>query len=110
MMEKIISDFPKQFEYQPVIENSSSYKASNKFVLCGMGGSHLQANVLQTIKPTVDIIIHSDYGLPAIDLSDRLIIISSYSGNTEETIDAFNLAIEKSLSIIVISIGGKLIE
>ncbi|MBN1779243.1 MAG: hypothetical protein JW816_03425 [Candidatus Buchananbacteria bacterium] len=110
MMDQAIKDFAKQFTYQPAIENQSSFKPMNKFILCGMGGSHLCGDLFRTIKPDVDLIIHSNYGLPQIDLSDRLVVASSYSGNTEETIDAFESAIEKGLPVIVISVGGKLIE
>ena len=43
-------------------------------------------------------------------MKERLIILSSYSGNTEETIDAFNAAKAKKLSMAVISVHGKLIS
>ena len=90
-MEQSIRDFPKQFEYNPVIENEANLKRQDKFVVVGMGGSHLAADLLKAANPLLDIIIQKDYGLPDIsdeELKNRLIIASSYSGNTEETIDA----------------------
>lgn len=112
-MRDAILSFPKQFEYQPKIENAEALRKAEKFVVCGMGGSHLAAGILQTIRPDLHLIIHRDYGLPNLPeqtLQKRLIILSSYSGNTEEVIEAFGEALQKELNMIAISIGGKLIE
>jgi len=110
MMDQAIKDFAKQFSYQPQIEGDFDNSIAQKFVVCGMGGSHLAAEVLQTIDPRLDIIIHRDYGLPFSNSDQRLVIASSYSGNTEETIDAFNQARENNLPLIAIATGGRLIE
>ena len=67
-----------------------------------MGGSHLAADIIKAWHPEIDIIVWSNYGLPPLaekDLKDRLIILSSYSGSTEETLDAFAVAKAKKLSI-----------
>ena len=76
-------------------------------VVVGMGGSHLAADLLKILKPELDIIVHRDYGLPP-NINDRLIILSSYSGNTEEVLDAYDQA--KNLNRAVITVGGKLLE
>lgn len=111
MMSDAIKNFPKQFEFQPVIERAEKLKKTEKFVLAGMGGSHLAGGLLKTQNPYLDMVIHRDYALPALnDVKDRLIIASSYSGNTEEVIDVFEKALEKGLSLAVISVGGKLID
>ena len=110
MMYEAIKNFNKQFEYEPVIENEDKLERENKFIVAGMGGSHLAAGLLKSIsRVALDMTIHRDYGLPD-DTEDRLLILSSYSGNTEEVIDVFEKGIEKNLSMAVISIGGKLIE
>lgn len=112
MMSDAIKDFPKQFEFDPKIENFSGKFHAKTFVICGMGGSHLAGGLIRAWKPEMDIIEHSNYGLPELD-SERmkhvLVIASSYSGNTEETIDAFEKA-QKKLPVIAIAVGGKLIE
>ena len=105
-----IRDFNKQFEFQPVIENGHVGNYT-KFVIAGMGGSHLAADLIKTREPYLDLIVHKDYGLPKIsDESGRLFIASSYSGNTEEVVDFLESAIEKGLPTVVVSTGGKLIE
>lgn len=112
-MEQALKDFSKQFRYNPQIENKEAYKKGKKIVVCGMGGSHLSADIVRDVAPEIDITIHSDYGLPYIDSKDykkTLVIASSYSGNTEEVIDSFNKALELGLDLIVIATGGKLIE
>ena len=112
-MSEAIKNFTKQFVYQPKLENEARLKRSDKFIVCGMGGSALGAELLRTANPYLDIIVHRDYGLPALseeELKMRLIIVSSYSGNTEETLDAFETAREKHLALAALSIGGKLLE
>lgn len=112
-LEDIIKNFPKQLEYQSEIQNTGGFKKRDKFIVCGMGGSNLAAGIIKSWEPKLDIIIHRDYGLPAMEetrLKDYLIIASSYSGNTEETISAFQEALARKLSLIVIVAGGKLLE
>src|SRR5271154_6434811 len=90
-----IKAYGKQFDFEPNIENAAKLKKFGKFVVMGMGGSHLAADLIKAWHPEIDIIIWSNYGLPPLaekDLKDRLIIISSYSGSTEEAVDAFTLA------------------
>src|SRR3989338_8453349 len=111
MLAEAIKNFPKQFSSKPIVENADKLAAPVKFVAAGMGGSNHATDVLKAWKPELDIIVHRDYGLPVLsDLNNRLIIGCSYSGNTEETIDAFNTAIKNNLLVAVIAKGGKLID
>ena len=112
-MRSAIENFADQFSYQPKIENAEPIKKFRKFVVCGMGGSHLAAGLLKVWNPYLDIIVHRDYGLLALsdeELRERLIIASSYSGNTEEIVDGFEKAKEKNLPLAVVATGGKLLE
>ena len=112
-MEEAIRNFAKQFEYDPKIENEDKLQRTGKYIICGMGGSHLQGDVFQNAVPGFDLSVHQDYGLPGRPddvLKQTLIIASSYSGNTEETVSAFQEAAEKGYPLAVISTGGKLIE
>lgn len=110
-MEKAIKDFPKQLEFEPTVENAENLKSAGKFAVCGMGGSHLAADLIKTARSDLDLITHSNYGLPeAKDLDERLIIVNSYSGNTEEALDSFDEAVKVGLDLAAISIGGKLLE
>jgi glucose/mannose-6-phosphate isomerase len=113
MMYDSIKNFNKQFEYQPVIENADKLIRKSKVIVAGMGGSGHPAMLLKDLYPEIDIIVHRNYGLPRLGdekLNDSLIIASSYSGNTEEPIDAFNTALQAGLSLAVMATGGKLLE
>ena len=112
-MDEAIKNFAKQFGWKPQVENATGLKNLDRWTVAGMGGSHLAAGLLKIRKPDADIIVHHDYGLPALpagEAGQRLIIASSYSGNTEETLDAFEEAGKRGLARVAISVGGKLIE
>jgi glucose/mannose-6-phosphate isomerase len=111
-MKEAIKNFPNQLKFEPIIENKENLFSTKNFVICGMGGSHLAADLLKTWNPALNLTVHHDYGLPIIpdNLNNYLIIISSYSGNTEEAIEGFNEAIAKNLPVACVSIGGKLLE
>ncbi len=109
-----IKNFAQQFEFEPKIENRSALKKKfKKIIVAGMGGSHLAADIIRCWLPECDLRIWSNYGLPALEpkeLKKCLIIVSSYSGNTEETIDTFQLAQKRNYPIAVITSGGKLLH
>jgi len=109
-MEQALRDFPKQFEFEPVIEHVARLELREKFVIAGMGGSCLVPELLQAWRPELDVIAHRDYGLPATDLDERLVIVSSYSGNTEEALDAFQTALDRRLPVVAIGTGGELLR
>lgn len=110
-MEQAIRDFAKQFAFIPKIENSDKLKEYDQFVLVGMGGSHLAGNIFLARKPELPLTIWSYYGLPRILFPDRILIIaSSYSGDTEETLDAFLTAQKAGYNTVAISKGGELLR
>lgn len=112
-MEEAILNFGKQFDYVPDVKNKTGLGKFKHVVVLGMGGSHLAADIAKNINPSLDLIVHSDYGLPDLTsavLKDTLFIASSYSGNTEEVIDGITLALSQNYQCAVISVGGKLIE
>lgn len=113
MMDLVIKNFPNQFTFKPELSIKIDLKKYTKYIVCGMGGSHLAAGIIKNIDQNIDIIVHNDYGLPDLsdyDLKNSLFIFSSYSGNTEEIIDGYYLAKSKNLPRIVITVGGVLLE
>lgn len=80
-------------------------------VFSGMGGSALQAEFVKTF-PQLDkpFIVSKDYNLPAFVNDHTLVIVASYSGNTEESLSALEQAREKGAHIAVMAGGGKLLE
>lgn len=112
-MEESLRNFSKQFEYRPVVENGS-LGDFRKFVVAGMGGSNLAADLVKILRPDLEIIVHRDYGLPAYvktaDKAETLAVLSSFSGNTEETLDAYEEAGKRGIARIALGVGGKLLE
>jgi glucose/mannose-6-phosphate isomerase len=109
-IEKIILDFPEQikngFNQKPM--NFSFKQNFNSVLICGMGGSALAGEFLKKFYP---IRIHRNYKLPqdaTINRKKTLIVVISYSGNTEETISAYNSARKRKLPLVVISNNGLL--
>ena len=102
-------NFNKQFSFKPVVANSRKLGRFDKFIIAGMGGSHLAADLLPLICPGADVSVYKEYGFSR-SASDALFIASSYSGNTEETIDAFIAAGKAKFNRAVMASGGKLLE
>lgn len=95
------------------IKIPSDYRDFKNIIVCGMGGSSLGAHVIQALfedKLKIPLILSRDYHLPAFVDKDTLVILSSYSGTTEETISCAKEAITKKLRCFVISTGGELEE
>jgi glucose/mannose-6-phosphate isomerase len=88
---------------------TGDYKA---ILIGGMGGSAIGADLLATyIAPfcKIPVYVHRNYGLPAwVDGSDVLVIASSHSGNTEETLNVFQQAILRQCSVLSVCTGGEL--
>lgn len=82
-------------------------------VITGLGGSGIGGSIVSQLladKIHVPVIVNKDYFLPAFVNENTLVIASSNSGNTEETLSAFNEAIGKGASLVCITSGGKLAE
>lgn len=112
-MRQAILDFPKQFLFKPKIEQPRKARRYRRFVVAGMGGSALPGMLLAQECPDMPITIHRNYGLPHIgdkELKKTLVVAVSYSGNTEETLDVFQTALDRSIDVCAISTGGKLLS
>lgn len=111
--EEGILGIPKQFEYKPEVINKDKIRPFKKIIVLGMGGSRLSADILNMLKPELDIYIHSDYDLPTLSaeaLAEALVVANSYSGNTVEVISGAKMALEKGLNVVIISAGGELLN
>ncbi|MDD4568542.1 MAG: bifunctional phosphoglucose/phosphomannose isomerase [Tepidanaerobacteraceae bacterium] len=82
-------------------------------VAAGLGGSAIGADLIRMItadRAQIPIIVNRNYTLPAFVDEKTLVIASSYSGNTEETLAAYEDAKSKKAKVLVITTGGKLKE
>lgn len=86
-------------------------KKPEAVVFSGMGGSALAAQLALTWPGcAVPFIVSRDYSIPQFVNQATLFIASSYSGNTEETLESLSRAEERGASIVVIASGGKLAD
>lgn len=112
-----LHEFPEQCQraWQKVSEFAlpREYAAINKVVILGMGGSAIGGEIVNRLAlagAKVPVWVHRDYSLPPFVDKDTLVIASSYSGNTEETLSAFTEALETPAKKLVLTTGGKLKE
>src|SRR4030043_2204555 len=87
------------------------YKNVNNVVVSGMGGSALGARIIDSyIVDTIrlPIEIYNEYHLPNYVNKNTLVISYSYSGNTEETINATYEALKRKANVFCITTGGEL--
>jgi glucose/mannose-6-phosphate isomerase len=81
-------------------------------VIAGLGGSAIGADLLAVYCAAISpmpVSVHRDYGLPLFARGpETLVICSSHSGNTEETLDAFEAARTAGCRLIVVCTGGEL--
>ena len=114
-MKALVEAFPKHLEEAIAIGRSAQLTKNNKtienIVISGLGGSGIGGKIVSqwvADQCAVPIVCTSDYILPGFVNEKTLVIISSYSGDTEETVSAMNEAFEKGAEIACITSGGKI--
>ncbi|MDC1211981.1 bifunctional phosphoglucose/phosphomannose isomerase [bacterium] len=115
-MNDLVLEFPAQVKEAMTIASGFEGKLSRDFenvLICGLGGSGIGGTILSQLigdgspKP---ILSSKDYTIPGFVGPNSLVIICSYSGNTEETLEALDSAIEAKAQIACITSGGKLLK
>ena len=114
-MNDYIEDFTLQLKDAANISKktklSDSEKKINNVLVCGLGGSGIGGTIAKDIlfeKSPVPIVVNKGYFVPSFVNKNTLVIVSSYSGNTEETLSALKMCEQAEAEIIIISSGGKL--
>ncbi len=80
-------------------------------VVCGMGGSAMAGEVLRSVfrdRLVVPVEVSRGHVLPAYAASHTLVVGSSYSGNTSETVAAFGEAMSRGCRLLAVTGGGDL--
>jgi len=89
------------------------YKEPENIIIAGMGGSAIGGEILRDwLRDEIPIPVEvcNDYALPAYANENTLVFAVSYSGETEETLNAFADAIRRKCTIIAITSGGHLLS
>lgn len=115
IMKQLIEAFPSNLEDGLNIANAKSYRLPDReiqnIVICGMGGSGIGGKIVSQWlegELTVPVTLCQDYSIPNFVSRHTLVIASSYSGNTEETLMSVEEAHQKGAYIIGLTSGGKL--
>ncbi len=116
-MDKLINKFSNQLKEAIDITDKYVLKRPahniNKVLVLGMGGSGIAGSFLSSVMNrygTVPVFTLNSYEVPNWIDENTLVIASSYSGNTEETLTGFDKIAEKGIEIISVTSGGKLLD
>jgi glucose/mannose-6-phosphate isomerase len=107
----VIGAQPEQLKH--AFKLAAGLKKPQNIVLAGMGGSALEGEFVASWlvdQLPVSFEIVREYDLPAYVSEQTLVVISSYSGNTEETLSALLQAEKRGAQIVILTAGGELKE
>ncbi len=112
-----LADLPNQcqsaFESGMAFFRAQTFHPLNHIVIAAMGGSAMGATfaiAAYSENLRIPVTIWRNYGLPASADGNSLVIVLSKSGNTEESLSAMNVAVERGCRIIVLTGGGQLAD
>lgn len=86
-------------------------KKLENIIVCGLGGSNLAPELISAVfsdQLAVPLVLVRDYNLPKFASQKSLVVLASYSGNTEEVLSAFTAARQAKATIFCLSAGGQL--
>lgn len=118
---KLVADtircYPLQFKQAwdevGLIKFPDNLKKIDNIIFCGMGGSALGARMIKSYSFNtlrIPFEIYNDYKLPNYANSKSLVVLSSYSGTTEETLETAHDGLKRNCKLFGITTGGKLAE
>ena len=116
-MQNLIEGFPKQLEDALLIGKSVQLQKPKteirNVLISGLGGSGIGGTIMSEFAfpvCAVPVSVTKGYFIPEYINENSLVIISSYSGNTEETFACMEQAIAKKAHVVCITSGGKISE
>jgi glucose/mannose-6-phosphate isomerase len=116
-MRDLIENFPSHIQESLQIAKKSPLQNPlpnfQQVVISGLGGSGIGGTIVADLAKNfakVPVIANKEYGIPAFVGPQTLFVACSYSGNTEETLEALEKAQAAGAHCIIISSGGKIIE
>jgi glucose/mannose-6-phosphate isomerase len=115
-MDQLIADFSEHLREALAISITFSTDIDKTFdnvVITGLGGSGIGGKIVNNIvasEVNIPVVCNNDYALPNFVGKNTLLIAASYSGGTEETLEALEEGISKGCTCAIVSSGGKAIE
>ena len=110
-MHELIKKLPDEIE-EAVSYETPVFENIRAIIFAGMGGSGISGDLVSAYFADSKIFMKSihDYNLPDYVDESTLVVVTSYSGNTEEALSAFDQATSQGAKILAISSDGKLAE
>lgn len=112
-MRRLLLDFPRQIEDAIRVGKQAKLSVRSKpirnIVVTGLGGSAIGGDLLRSFlagELKIPLLVNRHYFLPEFVNANSLVVVSSYSGNTEETIAAHEDARKRRAQVLCISSGG----
>ncbi|MCK9518425.1 MAG: bifunctional phosphoglucose/phosphomannose isomerase [Dehalococcoidia bacterium] len=106
-------ELARAWEASEAYELPAAAGSATSVVIAGMGGSATAGDYLAALSATsaeIPVTVVRGYSLPNY-VSDRtLVILSSYSGNTEESLSCYDDAWKRGATIVATTTGGQLAE
>jgi glucose/mannose-6-phosphate isomerase len=116
-MKTLVENFSRQLTEAINIGSNAKLTPSagpvSNVLICGLGGSGIGGSIVSELVIThasVPVNVSKGYFIPAYVNKNTLVIISSYSGNTEETLNCLKLALAKEAKVVAVTSGGKVLE
>ncbi len=116
-MKDLVAKFPQQLQEALEIASRATLSKSSaeirNVLISGLGGSGIGGTIVSELllnETSVPILVNKDYFIPSYVNEHSLVIISSYSGNTEETLHALDMALKAKAKIVCVTSGGKVME
>ena len=114
-MRDLVQDLPNQLKHALEVSKEMRISPSENdiysIVICGLGGSGIGGEIIKSVTQDeikLPIITVNTYDIPEFVGPNTLVICSSFSGNTEETVSAYHQAKDKGAKICCITAGGKI--
>lgn len=115
-MDHLIADFSEHLREALAISITFSTDVNKTFdnvVITGLGGSGIGGKIVSNIiasEVSIPVVCNNDYSLPNFVGKNTLLIAASYSGNTEETLEALEEGVAKGCTCAIVSSGGRIID
>ena len=107
-----IQNFPKHIQnsLKNIKDDNLNLEEVGKVVIAGMGGSAIAGLILKDLFPEMEIVVERNY-FPNTPIDEyTLVIICSYSGNTEEALSYYDYAVRLTDHALVVTTGGELLK
>lgn len=116
-MKNLVSNFTNQLrealQIGAAAKLTEGSRSFSNIVVTGLGGSGIGGTILSDVvaqEVKIPMLVNKDYFLPAFVDERTLLIVCSYSGNTEETLMALEEGERRKAKIVCVSSGGRMLE